>query len=57
MSTTGARTPSHRPAPGVRPVEGGVEVSVFAPDATAVWLCTTDAKGAEARHALPAPDE
>ena len=40
MSTTGARALEHRPAPGVHPVEGGVEAAVFAPDASAVWLCT-----------------
>jgi len=42
MSTTGAAALPHHPAPGVHPVGGGVEVAVFAPDATAVRLCTLD---------------
>lgn len=53
MSTSGARALTHRPAPGVRPVAGGVEASVYAPDATAVWWCTFDGEGGETRHALP----
>ncbi|NYF97304.1 glycogen debranching protein GlgX [Janibacter cremeus] len=57
MSTTGARALDPCPAPGVRPVTGGVEAAVFAAGATQVWLCTFDddgaAKGVESRHALP----
>lgn len=53
MSTAGARALPHRPAPGVRPVDGGVEASVFAPDATAVWLCTFDGEGGESAVELP----
>src|SRR5699024_10995396 len=52
MSTTGATAPAPRPAPGVHPVEGGVEAAVLAPGATAVWLCTFDEAKGEMRHAL-----
>ena len=54
MSTTGATAPSPRPAPGVHPVEGGVEACVFADVATAVWLCTFDDEGGETRTELAA---
>ncbi|WP_435203259.1 glycogen debranching protein GlgX [Janibacter sp. GS2] len=52
MSTTGARALPLRLAPGVHPVEGGVEASLLAPDATAVWLCTFDDDGGETRTEL-----
>ncbi|MEN3120834.1 glycogen debranching protein GlgX [Janibacter sp. LM] len=54
MSTTAVQALPHLPQPGVRPVEGGVEVAVHAASATAVWLCTFDDEGGETRHALPA---
>ncbi|WEV78380.1 glycogen debranching protein GlgX [Janibacter cremeus] len=57
MSTTGAPALPHRPAPGVRPVEGGVDVAAFAGEATVVWLCTFDEDGVETRHELPATGE
>ena len=61
MSTTTAQPLPDRPAPGVRPVDGGVTVAVPAASASAVWLCLFDddgsAKGAERRVSLPAAGE
>ena len=53
MSTTGAQSLPHRPAPGVHPTTGGVEACVAAPHANQVWLCTFDDDG-EHRVELPA---
>lgn len=57
MSTTTAQSLPDRPAPGVRPVAGGVEVAVPAAHATAVWLCLFDDEGEESRVPLPAAGE
>ncbi|MHA7124903.1 glycogen debranching protein GlgX [Janibacter indicus] len=57
MSTTTAQPLPDRPAPGVRPVDGGVRVAVPAASASAVWLCLFDDEGEESRVSLPAAGE
>ncbi|SMC31754.1 glycogen debranching protein GlgX [Janibacter indicus] len=57
MSTTTAQPLPDRPAPGVRPVDGGVTVAVPAASASAVWLCLFDDEGEESRVSLPAAGE
>ena len=57
MSTTTTQPLPDRPAPGVRPVDGGVTVAVPAASASAVWLCLFDDEGEESRVSLPAAGE